>query len=148
MSNPKKLERLGNLFNAASDRNQSFFDQCAKAKFLAVNDYYRAEDEYIKLATKTLSGKGFGIVEKDDCYGCLSSVKSALELGQLDKGLIDALEELRSTYLDRMLKPAFKQYIHTDTASNQTLEKLYTNTLKIESLIEVIQFMNKVQHIE
>jgi len=149
MPNPKKLERVGTLFEAAaSKRGQSFFNQCSKTKFLAVNDYYKAEDEYIKLATKTLSVKGLGISGKDDCYGCLSNVKSALESGQLDKGLLDALENLRSTYLNRMLKPVFKQYIHNDAANKQVLEKTYTNAMKIESLIEVIQFMNKVQPIE
>ncbi len=149
MPNPRKLERVGTLFEAASsNRGQSFFDQCSKTKFLAVNDYYKAEDEYIKLVTKTLSVKGLGISGKNDCYGCLSSVKSALESGQLDKGLLDALENLRSTYLNRMLKPVFKQYINNDTANKQALEKIYTNAMKIESLIEVIQFMNKVQPIE
>jgi len=149
MPNPKKLERVGTLFKAAaSNRGQSFFDQCSKTKFLAVNDYYKAEDEYIKLVTKTMSVKALGISGKDDCYGCLSSVKSALESGQLDKGLLDALENLRSTYLNRMLKPVFKQYMHNDTPNEKSLQKIYTNAMKIESLIEVIQFMNKVQPIE
>ena len=148
MANPKELERIGNLFNAASGRSKSFFDECSKTKFLAVKDYYRAEDEYVKLATKALSIKKLGITGNDDCYGCLSSVKTALESGQLNQGLIDALENLRTTYLDRMLRPAFKQYVHNDTANKRSLEKLYTNAMKIESLIEVVQFMNKVQDIE
>ena len=41
-----------------------------------------------------------------------------------------------------------QKYIHNDTSNKQALEKLYTNAMKIESLIEVIQFMNKVQNIE
>ncbi|MGY5872136.1 MAG: hypothetical protein RTV72_07835 [Candidatus Thorarchaeota archaeon] len=148
MSDEKKLERLGKLFNAASVRGRPFFDQCSETKFLAVKDYYKAEDEYIKLASKTLSVKGLGIAENNDCYPCLSSVKSALESGQLDDGLIGALENLRSTYLDKMLRPAFKRYIHDEVTSKKALEKLYTNAMKIESLIEVVQFMNKVQDIE
>ena len=148
MSNPRELEKIGNLINAASDRNQSFFDKCSKTKFLAVKDYYRAEDEYIKLATKALSVKKLGIAEDDDCHGCLSSVKTALETGQLNQGFVDALENLRATYLDSMLRPVVRQYIHNDTFNKQTLEKLYTNAMKLESLIEVIQFMNKVQDIE
>ena len=148
MSNPRELERIGNLFNAATGQNKSFFDKCSKTKFLAVKDYYRAEDEYVKLATKTLSVEKLGITGNDDCFGCISSVKTALETGQLDQGYIDALENLRSTYLDRMLRPAFRQYIHNDTANKQALEKLYNNAMKLESLIEVVQFMNKVQDIE
>lgn len=148
MSNPKDLERIGNLFNAASDQSKSFFDRCSKTKFLAVKDYYRAESEYVKLAKKTLSVKTLGITGKSDCFGCLSSVKTALESGQLNQEYIDALENLRTTYLDRMLRPAFRQYIHNDAVNKQALEKVYTNAMKIESLIEVVQFMNKVQDIE
>ncbi|TFG29801.1 hypothetical protein EU528_09150 [Candidatus Thorarchaeota archaeon] len=148
MSNPKDLERIGNLFNASSDQSKSFFDRCSKTKFLAVKDYYRAESEYVKLAKKTLSVKTLGITGKSDCFGCLSSVKTALESGQLNQEYIDALENLRTTYLDRMLRPAFRQYIHNDAVNKQALEKVYTNAMKIESLIEVVQFMNKVQDIE
>ena len=148
MSNPKELERIGSLFNAATNVSRAFLDKCSKTKFLAVKDYYRAEDEYIKLAEKTLSFKSLGISGKDDCYGCLSTVKSELESGQLDSSLVDALERLRTTYLESVLRPAVKQYIHNDTSNNQTLKKLYTNALKIENLLEVIQFMNKVHTIE
>jgi hypothetical protein len=148
MPNPKELERIGSLFNAATDRSKAFFDKCSKTKFLAVKDYYRAEDEYVKLATKALSVKKLGITGNDDCHGCLSNVTTALESGQLNQGFVDALENLRATYLDNKLRPAFRQYIHNDAFSKQTLEKLYTNAMKIESLIEVIQFMNKVQSIE
>ena len=148
MSNPKELERIGNLFNVATNLNKTFLDKCSKTKFLAVNNYYQAEDEYIKLAEKTLSVKSLGIASKDDCYGCLSNVKSVLQSGQLDSGLIDALENLRATYLESILRPAVKQYIHNDTTNNRGLKKLYTNALKIESLLEVIQFMNKVHTIE
>ena len=148
MSNPKELERIGNLFNAASDLSKTFLDKCSETKFLAVKDYYRAEDEYIKLAGRTLSVKGLGIAGKDDCYGCLSIVKSELEAGKLNEGLIDALEGLRATYLENILKPAVKQYIHNDTSNNRALKKLYTNALKIENLLEVIHFMNRVHDIE
>jgi len=145
MPTPKELEKIGNLINAASDRDKSFFNQCSETKFLAVKNYYRAEDEYFKLATKALSAKGLGITRKGDCYSCLTSAKSALQSGQLDKDLIDALEILRSTYLDTKLRPAVNQYIQNETANNHALDTIYTNALKIESLIEVIQFMNKVQ---
>ncbi|MFW9843741.1 MAG: hypothetical protein ACFFEV_04130 [Candidatus Thorarchaeota archaeon] len=131
-----------------SDRSKSFFDECSKTKFLAVNDYYRAEDEYVKLATKALNIKKLGIEGDGDCYGCLSSVTTALESGQLNQSFIDALETLRTTYLDRMLRPAFRRYIHNDAENKRSLENIYTNAIKMERLIEVIQFMNKVQDTE
>lgn len=148
MSNRKELEKIGNLFNAANDLSKTFLDKCSKTKFLSLKDYYRAEDEYIKLAGNTLSVKGLGIIGKGDCYGCISNVKSELESGQLNKDLIDALEGLRDTYLENILKPAVQQYIHNDATNNQEIKKLYTNALKIENLLEVIQFMNKVHDME
>jgi hypothetical protein len=72
----------------------------------------------------------------------------ALESGQLDSALLDALEKLRSAYVERMLKPAFRQYIQNEESYDRDIEKMYSNAMKIESLIEVIQFMNKVQEIE
>ena len=148
MSNPEELERIGNLFNAATNVSKAFLEKCTKTKFLAVKDYYKAEDEYIKLAEKTLSVKSLGIVRNDDCYGCLSDVKSELESGQLDSGLVDALESLRATYLESILRPAVKQYINNEAINNQRLKKLYTNALKIENLLDVVQFIKKVHTIE
>jgi hypothetical protein len=65
----------------------------------------------------------------------------------LDKDLLDALRDLRSTYLEHMLKPAFKQYLQNDRYTKADIEKLYMNALKIDSLIEVIQFMKRVEQI-
>jgi len=148
MSDPKELERIGNLFNAASDRSKSFFDKCSKTKYLSVKDYYRAENEYIKLVMQTLSIKKLGIAKEDDCFDYLSSVKTVLESGKLNRRFVEALENLRAIYLDSMLKPAVKQYINNKRVNTQALEMLYTNAMKIESLIEVIQFMIKIQDIE
>jgi hypothetical protein len=145
MSGKKELEKIGNLFNAATDVSKEFLDKCSKTKFLAVKDYYKAEDEYIKLAEQTLSYKGLEIADQDDCYGRLSHVKSELESGQLDGGLIEALENLRAAYLESILRPAVKQYIYNDGVNNQSVKKLYDNAVKIENLLEVIQFMKKVR---
>ena len=147
MSNPKKLEKLGRLVAIASDNSRTFFDKCSKTKILAVNDYYRAEDEYIRLATQTLDAKGLGIGDRGDCTMYLSCVKSALETGQLNQDLIDALENLRATYVESLLRPAFKRYFNNDS-DKKALEQFYTNAVKIESLIEVFQFLNKVQNLD
>jgi hypothetical protein len=148
MSDPNELERIGNLFDVATNVSETFLEECSKTKFLAVNDYYKAEDEYIKLAEKILCEKKLGIVANDDCIGRLSNVKSELESGQLDSRLIDALESLRVAYLESVLRPAVMDYIHNDRINDRGLKKVYTNALKIENLLEVIQFMNKVQTIE
>ena len=148
MSRRKEIERIGSLFNAASDMNKTFLDKCSETKFLAVRDYYRAEDEYIKLAEKTLSIKGLGITGIEDCCSYLINIKSQLESGQLNTRLIDALGALRARYLEYVLRPAMKHYIHNEESNNRELKTLYSNALKIDNLLEVIQFMNKVQRVE
>jgi hypothetical protein len=95
-----------------------------------------------------LSVKGLGLTGNDDCFGCLSTVKTELESGNLNRGLIDALEGLKSTYLKSILRPAVKEYINNETSNNRGLKKLYSTALKIENLLEVVQFMNKVHNIE
>ena len=129
----------------ASDQSRPFLKKCSKTKFLAVSDYYRASDQYVELAKKTLSAKSLGIQTHDTCRDCLSDIKSALELGQLDTGFVDAMEDLRSKYLEEILKPAFKEYIQEQAHIKSELEAIYLNALKIDGLIETIQFMNKVQ---
>jgi uncharacterized UBP type Zn finger protein len=147
MPEPKEIEIVSSLFNTISNRRKPFLEECSKTKFLAVSDYNRATDEYIKLVRQTLSNKGLGLTNGNDCQGCISNVISSLESYELDKGLLDALEDLKSTYLERMLKPAFKQYLQNDSYAKADIEKLYMNALKIDSLIEVIQFMKRVERI-
>jgi len=147
MPAPREIERVGSLFSTLSDLSKPFLDKCSKTKFLAVSDYNRATDEYAKLVRQTLSNKGLGLPNGNDCQGCLSNVIRALETYQLDTGLLHALEDLRSTYLESMLKPAFKQYLQSESHIKSNIEQLYMNALKIDSLIEVIQFMKRIERL-
>jgi hypothetical protein len=147
MRKHREIERVGSLFSAISDRSKPFLEKCSKTKFLAVNDYPSAADEYMKLVRETLSNRGLGLADGNDCQGCLSNVRNALDTYQLNADLVDALQDLRSTYLESMLKPAFKEYIQSDTYTKEDIEKLYMNALKIDSLIEVIQFMKRIEKI-
>ncbi|MBN2230634.1 MAG: hypothetical protein JW779_13680 [Candidatus Thorarchaeota archaeon] len=147
MPAPRELERLGGLFDSISERSKPFLDECSKTKFLAVSDYSSATSEYMKLVTKALSEDGLGLSKKSDCQSSLSNVQSALESKRLDKGLLQALEDLRATYLESMVKPAFKTYLHEDSLTKTDIEKVYMNALKIDGLIEVIQFLNRVRRL-
>jgi len=145
MPAPTEFERLGGLVSAASNQSKQFLERCSKTKFLAISDYYRASDQYVELAKETLSSKSLGIRTHKTCQECLSDITSALEMGQLDTSFIEALENLKSMYFEDVLKPAFRDYIQEKTAHKPKFEAIYLNALKIDSLIETIQFMNKVQ---
>jgi hypothetical protein len=147
MPEPKEIERVGRLFSTLSNRSKPFLEKCSKTKFLAVNDYNRAANEYVKLAKKTLSNKGLGLENGNDCQGCISNVRDSLDSFQMDASLLKALEELRSTYLENMLKPAVKRYLQSENSTKTDIEQFYMNALKIDSLIEVVQFMKRIERI-
>jgi len=145
---PKDLVRLGGLFDAASNQSKPFLTKCSKTKFLSVSDYYRASDQYVELAKEVLTAKHFKKPVLDICEESIPTIKSALESGQFDSSFLSALEALRSTYLDEILKPAFKEYLQEKTENDSVLQSIYLTALKIDGLIVTIQFMNKVQSLE
>ncbi len=146
MPAPKEFMRLGGLFDAASDQSKPFLMKCSEAKFLAVSDYYRASDDYIELVKEVLNTKSLGVhTNKTSCTECLFEIRTALESGQLDSEFLSALEDLRTKYLEEILKPALKKYMSKKIGKTTHLESIYLNALKIEGLIETIEFMNKVQ---
>jgi hypothetical protein len=147
MRKNKEIERVSSLFNKLSDRSKPFLDKCSRTKFLAVNDYASAADAYMKLVRETLSNKGLGLINQTDCQDCLLSVRNALDTYQLNSDLVNALQDLRLTYLESILKPAFKQYIQSDIYTRKDIENLYMNALKIDSLIDVIQFIKRIERI-
>ncbi|MFW9802204.1 MAG: hypothetical protein ACFFFC_06105 [Candidatus Thorarchaeota archaeon] len=71
-------------------------------------------------------------------------MKNALRSGQLGAELVEALECLRRTFVQDVLKPAMKQYM-TSSASSEWIEKLYESVLQIDGQLEVVQFFSKVQ---
>ncbi len=140
-----EFETLGGLFSAASNQSKPFLKRCSKTKFLAISDYYRASDQYVELAKESLTAENLGIRTHETCQDYLSEIRTALESGQLDTGFVDSMENLKSKYLKDVLRPAFREYIQEKTKKKSELEVIYLNALKIDGLIETIQFMNKVQ---
>ena len=140
MPAPEELEKLGGLFDTVADRSRPFFAECAKTKFLAVEDFPKAADECIRLARQTLNIDSSG-VDVD----CLDDVKSAVESGQLDGNLVDALSRFRSSYLEGVLRPAVKSYLNNEHKTISEIEALYTDAVRIDGVLEVVQFLSRVQ---
>jgi len=145
MPAPKELERLGGLFNLASDKSRPFLDRCSETKYLAVRDYDRAASVTFELAKQTLKEANSELTNRTDCQKYLSKLQSAVESGQLDTSVIHALEKLRSKYLEKVLSPAVKSYLENDELKIAKIELLYNDALRIEGLLEVVQFLKKVE---
>lgn len=145
MPAPKELERLGGLFNLASDKSRPFLDRCSETKYLSVRDYNRATSVTAELAEQTLREANSGLTSSADCKKYLGTLRSAVESGQLDKSVISTLEKLRSKYLEKVLSPAVRSYLKNNELKTTEIELLYNDALRIEGLLEVVQFLKKVE---
>jgi len=147
MPSPKELERLGDLFKLVSEKNRPFLDRCSETKYLAVKDYARAANITIELAKQTLRDANSGLTSHDDCKRYLAILKSTVESGQLDSSVIKTLERLRSKYLEKVLRPAVRTYLDSSDLKVSDIEILYNDALRIDGLLEVVQFLKKVEPI-
>ena len=147
MPAPKELERLGGLFKLASNKNRPFLSRCAETKYLAVRDYDRATNLTFELARQTLSEANPGLRGHVDCRDYLAIIQSAVESGQLDSDFIIALKKLRTQYLQKVLRPAVKDYLNKGESEPTEIEKLYNDALRIEGLLEVVQFLKKLESV-
>ena len=145
MPAPKELERLGGLFNLSSDKSRPFLDRCSETKYLAVRDYSQATNLTVELAKQTLSEANSGLTNRTDCKRYLITLRTAVESGQLDASVVLALERLRSKYHEKVLRPAVRAYLESDDLKATEIETLYNDALRIEGLLEVIQFLKKVE---
>lgn len=145
MPAPEELERLGGLFKLASESSRPFLDRCSETKYLAVRNFSEATSITVELARQTLMESNSGLTSRADCKRHLATLQNAVELGQLDTRVITALEKLRSKYLEKVLRPAMRTYLNNDDLKLTAIELLYNDALKIDGLLEVIQFLKKVE---
>jgi hypothetical protein len=142
MPDPKELKRIDGLFNLASTRSRPFLDQCSETKYLAVKDYNLATDQTLKLAMQTIKFAG---VNSPSLTRDLSEIGSAVKAGQLDANLIDALSNLRTKYIERVLRPAVKKYLSNEDLKTSDLDSYYESALRIDGLLEVVQFLKRIR---
>ena len=145
MPAPKELERLGNLFNLASEKSRPFLDRCSNTKYLAVKDYSLATTVTLELTKQTLKEANPNLTDHEDCKRYISALRSAVESGQMDSSVVYSLQKLRSKYLEKVLRPAVRTYFRDDKLKAAEIELLYNDALRIEGLLEVVQFLRKVK---
>jgi hypothetical protein len=144
MRAPRDLGTLSGLFGSVTDRTRPFLNRCSETKYLAVTDFSKATDQYFALARQALEGPERKVVSEEKCREQYHAVKTALESGQLGPELVDALQCLRKTFVQSILKPAMQEYM-SNSGSSDRVEKLYESALQIDGLLEVVQFFGKVQ---
>ncbi|NHJ14718.1 MAG: hypothetical protein EAX95_13645 [Candidatus Thorarchaeota archaeon] len=144
MPAPKELEKLGGLFEQASDRSRPFLEKCSETKYLAITDYPKAADQYIVLAKYTLEEQAARYEAKRKCNLQMAAVKTALESGQLGPELVIALRNFKQSFFDGVLRPAVRGYLANEI-SKAEVESVYESAIRIDSLLEAVQFLGRVQ---
>jgi hypothetical protein len=145
MTGPKELERIGGLFNLASKSSRPFLIRCSETKYLAVRDYNRATNVTVELAKQTLREANSGLIGRAEFRSYLTTLQNAFESGMLDNNVIKALENLRTKYLEKVLRPAIQTYLQDNEQKTSEIELLYNDALRIEALLEVVQFLKKIK---
>lgn len=144
---PEDYRRLGGLFQKATDRTKPFLKKCSDTKYLAVNDFLQAKYEYLELALQAFEGQGVFLRKQAKCKKQLEALRTVLESGNLGEDYVGALQRFRRIYLQEVLKPAVKSYFDRGASPKKELSRLYENALRIDGLLELIQFLGKVKSV-
>lgn len=144
MTEREHLDKIGGLLESVASKSVPFLDKCSETKLLAYSDISRAHSQYRKLAKQALSGSEAVLDSQPNCRNEFIAVKSALKHEELTPGLVAALNNLRRSYMDEILRPAVKGYLNGESKSRRKIEDLYEKVFRIDGLIEVGQFFNRV----
>jgi len=143
MVDQKGLERLTGLLTAVSTASKPFLQQCSEAKFLALSDYRRATDRYRRLAAEALDSDCFERLTS--CEDLMRELRAAVTSGYIDSACIDAMEILRTKYIQSVLRPAVRKYLRSESASIRDLMTLYDGAIRLGSLLDVAEFLSRVK---
>ena len=146
MAGHENLQRISGLIESVERKSRPFREKCAHAKILAFTDPDEARTKYLHLARQAFPVAGTCFEQEDCCEGKVKKVKSAINSGEVNQSFQNALDELRSTFLQDVLKPAVKDYLLDNAHGRQEIEKLYTSVMQIDGLLEVARFLNRIDY--
>ncbi len=144
MNNKKSLDRIGGLLEKVATKSLPFLNQCSETKFLAYSDISQAHEKYRILAKKAFSGSEEILSSRPNCRQGIESVQSELKRKKLSSDLITALSDLRTSYLEEILRPAVKGYLTEGKAPRGNIEELYEKVFRLDGLIDVGEFFKRV----
>ncbi len=144
MNEKKNLEKIRGLLESVATRNTPFFNKCSETKILAYSNPGEAFDRYRHIAHQALEGSEAVLASVPKCREKYLTAKSMLDKEALSPDLIIALNSLRTTYLDEILKPAVKLYLSDQRDKPNDVETLYEKIFTLDGLIEVAQFFDRM----
>ena len=78
------------------------------------------------------------------CRQQVDAVRQSLESGYLGPDLVEALFALRVVFVDNILRPAVKEFLIADDERVDHVESLYDSAAKLDGLLEIIRFLQKL----
>lgn len=144
MADQENLSKIRSLLVSVASKRTSFLNECSETKILAYSNLVEAHTKYRHIAEKALRGSEEKFCSEPNCKEKMLAARMILEKEDLSQSLIDALNSLRTTYLDRILKPAVKGYLTSGAVQRREIEKLYENIFTLDGLIEVAQFFDRM----
>ena len=144
MSGPEKLQKIGGLIESVEKKSRPFFAKCSHTKLLAFSELDKAKNEYLQLARQAFQSSGAPFNFGELCKGKIRKVQSVLNSETLDSRFVTALQSLRSSFLQEVLRPAVRRYLISRSGSRRDIEKLYASVLRIDGLVEVGQLLDKM----
>lgn len=145
MPSPKKYEKIAGLFSRATGGTDKFLDACWDTKYLATTDLDQARNKFRRLTRQTLANKNTIIPSEGAYVAQLSNLLTLIETEQSDAELINALKELRVTYLKSVLHPAVRNYMKDTGKTALDVKKLYDNVAMMNGLLGVVDFFGKIE---
>ncbi len=144
MNNKKSLDKIGGLLERVAAKSVPFLDQCSETKLLAYSDIVQAHKKYRDLAKQAFSGTEEILKSGPNCRKGIETIKSTLKRKKLSSDLVTALTDLRTSYLEEILRPAVRGYLTEGKVPRGNIEDLYEKVFRLDGLIEVGQFFKRV----
>lgn len=144
MNGPEKLQKIGGLIESVEKKSRPFFAKCSHTKLLAYSEPDKAKNEYLHLARQAFQSSGSSLDFGEPCRRKIRTIQSVLNSETLDINFVIALQSLRSSFLEKVLRPAIRGYIVSKSGSQKDIENLFTSVLRIDGLVEVGQLLDKI----
>jgi hypothetical protein len=75
----------------------------------------------------------------------VTAVRNALDNERIGQDVLGALTELRSAYVNRVLKPTVKEYLLGDAGRPHDVSSLYDNVLRLDGLLDAAKFLKSLR---
>ena len=144
MKDRESLDKIGGLLESVAAKSVPFLDKCSETKLLAYSDISQAHTQYRNLAKQAFSGSESILDSGPNCRNGFKKVQSALQGKEMTPELVNALNNLRRSYMEEILRPAVRGYLSGKAKSRRRIEDLYEKVFRIDGLIEVGQFFKRV----